>query len=144
MCNAATNRLQLSLGSDLRLKRQICLQPKKYLFLRTLERGSEHMKYEPLSADQQCINVHAIPLGIEWAFVQNEHDMKHSSIADEVEVGSDQWPKLEALRCLIIHLGWIANQGQSKKYVGHYYHHHTYHLRNLHVLHVTELGQNPP
>ena len=108
---SATDRVRLSLKSDLRLKRQICLQRKLELFLRTPERGSEHMKHKPLSANQQSIDVDAVPLGVEWSFVQNEHDMKHSSVANKVKVGSDKRPELEALRCLLIHLRGIANQG---------------------------------
>lgn len=94
------------------------------------------MKHEPLGTDQQGINVDAVSLGIEWSFVQNEHDMKHPSVANEVEVGSNKWPELEALRCLVVHLGGVTNQGQSKEYVCNHDHHDAHHLTNLHVLHV--------
>lgn len=112
------------------------------MLLLTPEEGTKHVKNESLGADQQGIDVHTVTFGIEWSFVQNEHDMKHSSIANEIEIGCHQRPELEAFSRFFIHLSWVANQGQSKQYIGHDNHHDANHLADLHVLHIAELCQN--
>ena len=85
--------------------------------LQRLEGGAEHVEYEPLCTDHESVHIDAISFAVERPFVQHKHDVEHAPIANVVQVGSDQRPKLEALVGLFEHLCRIANKRQGKQNV---------------------------